>query len=84
MLTPREVEVRRLNEAMKRGAMSFFPRDEVHRLPESVADLLKHLEKGMYSTSLSRRIWASFREIWRIVCEEAERDRSSNLPRVYW
>ncbi len=84
MLTPREVEVRSINEAMKRGVMSFFPRDDLHRLPETVADLLEHLEKGRFSTRFFRRIRAAFREIWRVVCEEADRDRSSKLPRVYW
>jgi DNA-binding NtrC family response regulator len=83
MLTPREVEVGRVNEAMKRGVMSFFPKDDLDRLPETVSDLLAHLGKGT-STRLSRRIWAAFREIWPIVREEADRDRSSNLPRVYW
>lgn len=84
MLTPREVEVRRLNEAMKRGAKSFFPRDDVQRLSKSVADLLEHLEKETYWTRLSRRIKAGFREIWRIVLQNADSGRSSNLPRVYW
>jgi hypothetical protein len=85
MLTPREVQVRSINEAMKRGAMSFFPRDEVDRLPETVAELFERVEKGKaYSTRLFRLLASAFREIWRVACEGADRDRNSRLPRVYW
>ncbi len=85
LLTARIVEVRRLNMAMKLGAMSFFCKDELHRLPESVAELFERMEKGKpYSTKLFPRIRAAFRGLRRVVCEEADRDRTSKLPRISW
>lgn len=83
MLTARQIEVTRLNLALKRGAMSFFPKDELQRLPETVAELLERVEKGKtYSAKLFRLLGSVFKELWRAMDEETERD--SKLPRVYW
>ncbi len=83
MLTPREVEVTRVSEAMKRGARSFFPKDELHRLQETVVDLLERLEeRKTYRAGLFRRLWAAFRKIWLIVREE--KDQPPKFPRNYY
>lgn len=83
MLTTSKIEVSRLNEALRRGVMSVFPRDELQRLPETVAELLERLEKGKtYSTKLFRFFGSLFRETWSALCDEG--DRLSKFPRVYW
>ncbi|MGO9117829.1 MAG: response regulator [Desulfomonilaceae bacterium] len=83
MLTPRKVEVTRVSEAMKRGARSFFPKDEIHRLPETVVDLLERLEKRKtHGTGFFRRLGSAFRELWRFVCEEDK--QRPKFPRNYY
>lgn len=83
MLTSREVEVTRVNEAMKRGAQSFFPKDEIHRLPETVVDLLERLEeRKTHWAKLFRRFGTTFRELWRVVREED--NQRPKFPRAYW
>ncbi len=82
MLTAREVEVRRLNTAMKLGAMSFFPRDELSRLPETVADLLERLEKRKTYLSKLRRLGAAVWEALRVAWEET--DQHPKFPWNYY
>jgi len=83
MLTPREVEVTRVNEAMKRGARSFFSKDELHRLPETVVDLLERLEgRKAHGTGFFRRLGATFRELWRVIREEDK--QRPKFPRNYF
>jgi CheY-like chemotaxis protein len=83
MLTTRRIEVTTLNLALKRGAMSFFPKDELKLLPETVAELLERVEKGKtYWAKLFRFFGSVFKETWRVMDEDTARDLK--LPRVYW
>ncbi|MGO9117837.1 MAG: response regulator [Desulfomonilaceae bacterium] len=85
MLTSREVEVRRVNEAMKWGAMSFFPKDELDRLPETIAELLERLEKGKtHWTKPFRRLGAAFRKTWLVVMEEIDQHPRKFPSKYYW
>jgi DNA-binding NtrC family response regulator len=46
MLTSKAINVESLNQAMREGAVSFLPKEELHRLPEVVAEILGELEEG--------------------------------------
>lgn len=72
MLTTREIEVKRLNVALRPGVMSFFPKDELQQLPETVAERLERVEKGKKSSTrrLFRLLGSAFRETWRVVWEQ--------------
>jgi DNA-binding NtrC family response regulator len=46
MLTSKAIDVESLNQAMREGAVSFLPKEELNRLPEVVAEILGELEEG--------------------------------------
>ena len=46
MLTSKAINVQSLNHAMREGAVSFLPKEELDRLPEVVAEILGELEEG--------------------------------------
>jgi DNA-binding NtrC family response regulator len=46
MLTANAINVESLNVAVKLGAVSFLPKEELGRLPEIVAEILEDLSKG--------------------------------------
>ncbi len=46
MLTSKAIDVNNLNRAMREGAVSFLPKEELDRLPEVVAEILGELEEG--------------------------------------
>jgi DNA-binding NtrC family response regulator len=46
MLTARAINVESINTAIREGAVSFLPKEELSRLPELVAEILSELEQG--------------------------------------
>jgi DNA-binding NtrC family response regulator len=46
MLTARAINVESINTAIREGAVSFLPKEELNRLPELVAEILGELEHG--------------------------------------
>ncbi len=46
MLTARAIDVESINRAIREGAVSFLPKEEMGRLPELVAEILSELEQG--------------------------------------
>ncbi len=46
MLTARAINVESINRAMREGAVSFLPKEELERLPDLVAEILTELEQG--------------------------------------
>jgi len=46
MLTAHAINVESLNLAVKLGAVSFLPKEELDRLPELIAEILEGLEQG--------------------------------------
>ncbi len=46
MLTARAIDVESINRAIKEGAVSFLPKEELQRLPDLVAEILSELEQG--------------------------------------
>jgi len=45
-LTSKAIDVENLNQAIREGAVSFLPKEELHRFPEVVAEILGELEEG--------------------------------------
>jgi DNA-binding NtrC family response regulator len=46
MLTARAIDVESINRAIREGAVSFLPKEEMARLPELVTEILSELEQG--------------------------------------
>jgi DNA-binding NtrC family response regulator len=81
MLTAHAVNVESLNLAVKLGAVSFLPKEELHRLPELVAEILEGLEKGQtHWQKLFARLETFFEERLGIHWE----DDKSKFPLNYY
>ena len=46
MLTARLIDVESINRAIREGAVSFLPKEELPRLPDLVVEILSELEHG--------------------------------------
>lgn len=74
MLTAHAVNVESLNQAMKLGAVSFLPKEELSRLPELVAEILSELEQGRsHWQKLFERLGPFFKEKLGVVWEDIEK-----------
>lgn len=63
MLTAHAINVESLNVAVKLGAVSFLPKEELGRLPEIVAEILGDLAKGQtHWVRLFKRLGPFFKE----------------------
>jgi DNA-binding NtrC family response regulator len=74
MLTGHAITVDSLNRSLKLGAASFLPKDELARLPESVAEILESLAKGeSHWPRLFKRLGPFFKEKLGLVWEDLEK-----------
>ena len=74
MLTAHAVNVESLNQAVKSGAVSFLPKEELVRLPELVAEILGELEQGRsHWQKLFKRFGPFFKEKLGVVWEDIEK-----------
>jgi DNA-binding NtrC family response regulator len=74
MLTAHAISVESLNLALKLGAVSFLPKEELHRLPELVAEILEGLEEGRsHWGKLFERFGPFFKEKLGVVWEDLEK-----------
>lgn len=81
MLTAHAVNVESLNLAVKLGAVSFLPKEEIHRLPELVAEILEGLEQGQtHWAKLFKRLRPFFEEKLGVMWEN---DKSKFPPNYY-
>jgi DNA-binding NtrC family response regulator len=81
MLTAHAVNAESLNEAVELGAVSFLPKEELHRLPELVAEILEGLEQGRtHWEKLFARLETFFKEKLGISWEEEK----SRFPHNYY
>lgn len=81
MLTAHAINVESLNLAVKLGAVSFLPKEELHRLPELVAEILEGIEKGQtHWEKLFVRLETFFKERLGIQWE----DEKSKFPLHYY
>ena len=81
MLTAHALNIESLNLAVRLGALSFLPKEELHRLPELVAEILDGLEQGKtHWKKLFQRLGHIFKERLGILWE----DESSKFPPNYY
>lgn len=74
MLTAHAVSVDSVNRSLKRGAVSFIPKDELARLPEYIAEILQGLEQGKsHWKKLFDRLGPFFKKKLGISWEDLER-----------
>lgn len=74
MLTAHAVNVESLNLAVKLGAVSFLPKEELYRLPELVAEILEGLAEGRsHWGKLFERLGPFFKEKIGVVWEDIEK-----------
>ncbi len=81
MLTAHAMNVQSLNVAVKLGAVSFLPKEELHRLPELVAEILEGLKQGeTHWAKLFNRFGPFFKEKLGILWDDEE----SKFPKNYY
>jgi DNA-binding NtrC family response regulator len=74
MLTARAIDVESINTAIREGAVSFLPKEELNRLPELVAEILGELEHGRtHWAKLFERLGSYFKEKLGISWEDLEK-----------
>ena len=81
MLTAHALNIESLNLAVRLGALSFLPKEELHRLPELVAEILDGLEQGKtHWKKLFQRMGHIFKERLCILWK----DEISKFPPNYY
>ena len=82
MLTAHAVNLESLNLAIKLGAVSFLPKEELHRLPELVAEILEGVEQGKtHWEKLFQRLGPFFKEKLGVLWEDLDQ---SKFPPTYY
>lgn len=77
MLTAHAVTIQSINQAMKLGAVSFLPKDELVRLPELVAEILEDVAAGRsHWQRLFRRLGPFFKERLGLTWDDLEKPSS--------
>lgn len=83
MLTAHAINVESLNVAIKLGAVSFLPKEELHRLPEIVAEILEGLSQGQtHWEKLFKRLGPFFKEKLGVLWEDDDENRK--FPRTFY
>jgi len=83
MLTAHAINVESLNVAVKLGAVSFLPKEELGRLPELVAEILEDLAKGQtHWARLFQRLGPFFKERLGVLWEDDE--EKNKFPRTFY
>ncbi|MBM4326603.1 MAG: response regulator [Deltaproteobacteria bacterium] len=81
MLTARSINVESVNQALKHGAVSFLPKDELASLSAMVPEILEGLEQGKsHWGRLFQRLGPLFKEKWGIVWEELDKPDRPKIP----
>lgn len=74
MLTARAINVESINKAIREGAVSFLPKEELKRLPELVAEILRELEQGRtHWAKLFDRLGSYFKDKLGVTWEDLEK-----------
>ncbi len=82
MLTAHAINVESLNLAIKLGAVSFLPKEELHRLPEIIAEIFEELEQGKtHWKKLFERLGPFFKEKLGVLWEDLDQ---SKFPPTYY
>lgn len=73
MLTAKAISIENINKAMREGAVSFLPKDELGKLPEIVAEILEAIQQGKtHWEKLFERLGSFFREKLGVSWKELE------------
>jgi len=76
MLTSRAINVESINTAIREGAVSFLPKEELNKLPELVAEILSELEQGRtHWAKLFERLGSYFKERLGVSWEDLEKPK---------
>jgi DNA-binding NtrC family response regulator len=82
MLTAHAVNMESLNLAVKLGAVSFLPKEELGRLPELISEILEGLEKGQtHWAKLFNRLGPFFKEKFGVLWDD---DAAHKFPKSYY
>jgi len=74
MLTARAINVESVNTAIREGAVSFLPKEELNRLPELVAEILSELEQGRtHWARLFERLGSYFKDKLGVTWKDLEK-----------
>ncbi len=74
MLTARAIDVESINRAIREGAVSFLPKEEMGRLPELVEEILSELEQGRpHWQKLFDRLGSYFRKKLGVTWKDLEK-----------
>jgi len=74
MLTARAINMESINTAIREGAVSFLPKEELNRLPELVAEILSELEQGRtHWAKLFERLGSYFKDKLGVSWEDLEK-----------
>jgi DNA-binding NtrC family response regulator len=74
MLTARAINMESINTAIREGAVSFLPKEELSRLPELVAEILSELEQGRtHWAKLFERFGSYFKDKLGVTWEDLEK-----------
>lgn len=80
MLTAHAMTPESLQEAVNRGAVSFLPKEELHRLSELTAEILEQVDQGKtHWSKLVGRLGPRFRELWGEAWEEIKFPPNSKI-----
>jgi DNA-binding NtrC family response regulator len=82
MLTAHAINLESLNLAIRLGAVSFLPKEELHRLPELVAEIIEGLEQGKtHWEKLFQRFRHFFKEKLGVLWEDLDQTK---FPPAYY
>jgi DNA-binding NtrC family response regulator len=74
MLTARSIDVESINRAIREGAVSFLPKEELQRLPELAAEILTEVAQGRtHWAKLFDRLGSFFRDRLGVTWKDLEK-----------
>jgi len=77
MLTAHAISTDNINKAIRLGAVSFLPKEELRRLPELVAEILECVQAGeSHWKRLFERLGSFFKERLGLEWDDLERPRT--------
>ncbi|MFH0821336.1 MAG: response regulator [Pseudomonadota bacterium] len=84
MLTAHAINLESLNVAVRLGAVSFLPKEELERLPELVAEILEDLAKGQtHWARLFKRLGPFFKEKLGVLWDDDD-DENNKFPKTFY
>ncbi len=80
ILTAHAMTPESLQRAIDKGAVSFLPKEELARLPELTAEILREVAQGRtHWSKLEKRLGSRFKELWGAMWDEIKFPRDPNI-----